>query len=202
MTRPRRSRPSPRTSRPIRVDPLKLGRLIQQKKFGTALLVIALIVLVSLLDHWAGILPVYDDWHRYHGQSFDVMRVVDGDTLVLDIADGEEPTTRIRLWGVDTPEMNSRSSEPPEPWAQEATDYTQSLTANQRVTVHLQDHRLRGRFGRLLAYIELPDGTVLNAALIEQGFSKHDDRWGHDQGPAYDALEQQARQNRRGMWGP
>lgn len=202
MTKPRRSIRSPRTGRPSDRDPLKLARLIQQKKIGTVLIVLGIILVVSLLDHGAGVLPVDNDWHRYHGQAFNVIHVVDGDTLVLDIDDGDQATTRIRLWGVNTPEMNTQSSAAPEPFAQEATDFTQRLTNNQRVTVYLQHHRLRGRYGRLLAYIELPNGTVLNAALIEQGYSKHDDRWSHDQAIAYDRLEQQARQNRRGVWGP
>lgn len=202
MVKPRRSIRSPRTSRPINPDPLKLARLIRQKKFVTVLIGLAIILVLSLLDRWAGVLPVDDDWHRYHGQAFQVMRVIDGDTIILDVADGDQATTRIRLWGVNTPEMNTQSSAAPEPFAQEATDFTKRLTNNQRVTVYLQGHRRRGRYGRLLAYIELPDGTILNAALIEQGYSKHDDRWSHDQCIAYDRIEQQARQNRRGVWGP
>ena len=182
---------------------MKLAKLIQKRKLGTVLIVLAVIILVSLLDHWAGVFPVADDWHRYHGQSFDVVRVVDGDTLVLDVADGEEPTTRIRLWGVNTPEMHiNNPDKPPAPWAQEATAFTRNLAEDQTIRLYLQNHRLRGRYGRLLAYVELPDGTILNAALIEQGLSKHDDRWGHDHAQAYDALEQQARENRRGLWAP
>lgn len=177
--------------------------MLQRRKAGAIVIALAIIVLIALLDRWGGVLPVDDDWHRYHGQTFEVTRAVDGDTLVLNTPDGDEATTRVRLWGVNTAEMNvSDPARPPEPLAQEATDFTQRLTQGQRVTLHLQDHRLRGGFGRLLAYIELPDGRMLNAELIKSGLSKHDDRWSHDHAQAYDELEQQARKDRLGFWAP
>lgn len=176
--------------------------MLKRRKAGGLIIALTIIVLIGVLDRYAGLLPVDDDWHRYHGQTFEVAHVVDGDTLVLRVPDGDEATTRVRLWGVDTAEMNSRDpNQGPDAWAQEATDFTRQLAEDQRVTLHLQAHRLRGGFGRLLAYIELSDGRILNAALIEAGLSKHDGRWGHDQAQTYDTLEQQARRDRRGMWG-
>lgn len=186
----------------LRLGPVELAKLLRRRKAGGLAVALSLIVLVALLDRWVGLFPVDDDWHRYHNQTFEVLRVVDGDTLDLRVADGENATTRIRLWGVDTPEMSNRNNDgPPEPWAQEATDFTRQAVEGQQVTVYLQDHRLRGRYGRLLAYIQMPDGRVLNAALIEQGLSKHDRRWGHDRVDEYDELELFARKNRHGLWG-
>jgi len=182
------------------IDPLLLAQLLRQKKaFG---FVIALLIIVALvtLDRTAGLLPVDDDWHRYHEQSFEVVRVIDGDTLDLRVPDGDQATTRVRLWGVDTPEFARGEGQEDEPWAEQATEFTRAMIQGQRVTLLLQEHRLRGGFGRLLAYVVLPDGRALNAELIENGLSPHDDRWGHDRAHAYDALEQEARQNRRGMW--
>eukprot|EP00752_Nemacystus_decipiens_P016141 g14434.t1 len=190
-----------RLAPPARVNPLHLARMLRRRKLAGLIVVLLIIVSISVLDRRIGVLPVDDDWHRYHGQSFEVARVIDGDTLVLPVPDGDEPTTHVRLWGVDTPEMNRQHPDrPPEPLAQDATDFTQSVTKNQRVTLHLQSHRLRGGFGRLLAYVELPDGTDLNARLIKEGLSEHDDRWSHDRAELYGILEQQARENRRGVW--
>jgi len=47
------------------------------------------------------------DVARYHGKTFTVVNVVDGDTIDVDVPDGEYEHTRIRLWGVDTPETKS-----------------------------------------------------------------------------------------------
>lgn len=183
------------------IDPLVLAQLLRRRK--AAGFVIALLIIIALvtLDRTAGLLPVDDDWHRYHEQSFEVVRVIDGDTIDLRVPDGDKSTTRVRLWGVDTPEMaRGNDGESAEPWAQEATDFTKAAAQGQRVTLILQEHRLRGGFGRLLAYVVLPDGRVLNAELIKNGLSPHDDRWGHDRAEAYADLEQEARQSRRGIW--
>lgn len=199
-----RRTPAQRTAkkkRQIKVDPQRLGRALKQRKAAGLLIALIVIVALALLDHAAGVLPVSDDWHRYHGQTFEVLRVIDGDTFDLSVPDGERATTRVRLWGVNTPEMGKPSKDtPPQPWANEATEFARDLLAGQRVTLYLQEHRLRGGYGRLLAYVRLPDGRFLNAALIENGLSKHDDRWGHDRAETYEQLEQEAREGRRGMW--
>ena len=44
------------------------------------------------------------DFQKYHRKTFTVLEVIDGDTLDVDIPDGEHADTRIRLIGVDTPE--------------------------------------------------------------------------------------------------
>lgn len=177
--------------------------MLRRQKAAGLVIALLLILAIALLDRWAGVLPVDDDWHRFHGQSFDVLRVIDGDTIELSVPDGEYATTRVRLWGVDTPEMNAGDPRtPPDHLAQEATGFTRQAVHGQRVTLHLQDHQLRDRYGRLLAYVELPGGKDLNALLIENGLSEHDDRWGHDRASAYEALELQAQANRRGLWAP
>jgi len=48
-----------------------------------------------------------DDFSRYHAKTFTVVKVVDGDTLDIDVPDDEYDCTRIRLWGIDTPETKS-----------------------------------------------------------------------------------------------
>lgn len=157
------------------------------------------VIAFSVLDHVGGILPVHDDWHRYHGQRFTVVRVIDGDTLDIAVRQGQPPT-RVRLWGVDAPEIAHEPGEESERGGQEATDYLRAMAQGVDVTLRLQDHRLRGRYGRLLAYVELPDGTVLNERLIERGYAKADDRWGHDRFEHYQALQLRAKRNGLGVW--
>ena len=190
--------------RPLtKLTPRQLGRVLNQRKAVGLVIALFLIIAIAVLDRGVNLFPVDDDWHRYHGQRFEVMRVIDGDTIELRSPDGERATTRVRLWGVDTPEMgNPGRNTPPEAFAVEATEFTTRKTRGQYVRVHLQQHRLRGQYGRLLAYIELPNGRVLNAELIKNGLSEHDARWGHDQVEHYDRLEQRAREARKGIWGP
>lgn len=169
------------------------------------MLLIGLLLLLVLiaLDHAGPGLYVTDDLRRYDGQTFEVVRVIDGDTLDLRVRDGGEAFTRIRLWGVDTPEMAARDgSRPAEPYAETASDYTRGLIEGRAVTLHLEPQRERGRYGRLLAYVELPDGTLLNARLIEAGLSPADDRWGHRRMAEFAVLEADAKRRGVGMWEP
>jgi endonuclease YncB( thermonuclease family) len=141
------------------------------------------------------------DWSKYHGRSFTVARVVDGDTLDVDVPDGKHAHTRIRLWGIDTPEMNVGKPElGPQPWAVEATDRARALADGKRVTLELQSHEIRDRYGRLLAYVRLPDGTYLNEQLVLAGLARADRRFPHERMDRYLLLEEQARRDGIGLW--
>ena len=139
------------------------------------------------------------DLSRYDGQRFRVAGVIDGDTLDLAVADGDRPTTRVRLWGVDTPEA-ARDGRPAEPFAENATQRVRELAYGTTVAVTLEPHRPRGRYGRLLAYITLADGSVLNERLLAEGLARADDRWPHRAMGRYTQLQAQARHEGWGLW--
>lgn len=144
-----------------------------------------------------------DDIRRYEGKTFEVAYVIDGDTLDLQTPDPPRATTRIRLWGIDAPEIAHPQyhDKPAEPFGPEATRLTRELCDGKNVTIHLQPHRLRDRSDmRLLAYLTLPDGTSLNERLIAAGLARADDRWDHECFERYAHLERQAKQDRAGMW--
>ncbi len=174
------------------------------KRRGWYVVVTLMVALLLVLADRGGLLvDAGDEFARYDGQTFVVTRVIDGDTLDVDTPDGDERYTRIRLWGVDTPEMARR--DPPrlaEPFAQEATDLTRGLVQGKRVRLILEPHRLRGNYGRLLAFVELPDGTLLNQALLSAGLTPADDRWSHRHIKGFESLEHEAREAGVGLWGP
>ena len=107
--------------------------------------------------------------------------------------------TQVRLWGVDSPEVAGRDR-PAEPFADEARTFTRARTAGGLVTLTLEPHRTRGAFGRLLAHVELPDGTSLNEALLAAGLARADDRWPHALLGRYAQLERAARREGAGIW--
>ncbi len=140
------------------------------------------------------------DVERYHGASFPVVRVVDGDTLHLGVADSGGEMTKVRLIGVDAPEMGSGERERMY-YAQEATAAAGRLAMGQRVTVYLdQQAGSRDRYERLLAYIQLPDGRFLNEELLSQGFAYADLRFKHGYYQKYKQLEASARALKEGLW--
>jgi micrococcal nuclease len=110
------------------------------------------------------------------GQYY-VKRVVDGDTLAL--SNGE----KVRLIGVDTPEYHhsdklrkdaSRSREDAktiQAMGKEAYEFTKGLASGRMVRLEF-DVEKRDKYGRLLAYVYLDDGTFLNARILESGYGR------------------------------
>ncbi|MEM6853667.1 MAG: thermonuclease family protein [Planctomycetota bacterium] len=163
------------------------------------LAVIVGLVAVFLADRWGLLVYAGADAARYDGRTFRVVAVVDGDTLDLDTPDDGQPTTRVRLWGINTPEK-ARDGRPAQAGAAEASERAHALAFGQPVTVRLEPHRLRGKYGRLLVYVILPDGTVLNERLLSEGLARADDRWSHRDMDRYAQLERQAQREGRGLW--
>jgi micrococcal nuclease len=136
------------------------------------------------------------DIEKYHGKTFDVANIVDGDTIDISVPDGNYDNTRIRMWGIDTPETYGGEMY----FAKEAKEFAACLAMGKTVTVHLEQHRSRGKYGRLLAYVQLPDKTILNEQLIEQGFAYADLRFDHSFYHKYKQLQNKAKRNEKGLW--
>ncbi len=122
------------------------------------------------------------------------IRVIDGDTVVLD---GGE---RVRLIGVDTPESVD-PRRPVERFGKEAAAFTRRLAEGKRVGLEYGDETL-DVYGRTLAYIYLPDGTLLNEEIIRQGYGFAYTRFPHRRMEEFVKLERDAREHERGLWAP
>jgi len=94
-------------------------------------------------------------------KSDEVVRVVDGDTVVLRAAG------KSRLIGVDTPEVFGGR----ECFGREASVFARRLLRpGLRVAVE-RDVEERDRYGRTLVYLRLPDGRSFNELLVAEGFA-------------------------------
>jgi micrococcal nuclease len=95
-----------------------------------------------------------------------VVRIVDGDTIQVRIADRLE---RVRYIGMNTPEIHHpRKGE--EPGGREASEVNRELVAGKQVRLEL-DVQERDRYGRLLAYVWVGD-TMVNAELVRRGYAQ------------------------------
>ena len=140
------------------------------------------------------------DLQKYHDGTFTVVNVVDGDTIDIDIADGDDNHTRIRLWGIDTPETRNPKTGVMY-FGPEAGDFTSKLALGKPVHLYLDvENRTRGKYGRLLAYVKLPDGRFLNEVLVAEGFAYADLRFRHSFYNKYKQLEASARSRKKGLW--
>ena len=88
----------------------------------------------------------------------------DGDTIVL--TDGR----KVRYLGIDTPELSS--SDPGElELARQAKQVNAELVQGARLRLEYDLERY-DQYNRLLAYVFLPDGRMLNAELVRRGLAR------------------------------
>ncbi len=151
-------------------------------------------------------------WSVPFGRSFNytdvlVDRVVDGDTLKL------ESGERVRLIGIDTPEMHEsnklykdsqRSGQDTatiQKLGESAYEFTKKLVEGKRVSLEFDTEKY-DKYNRLLAYVYInKDRIFVNAEIIKQGYAslmtippnvKY--------ASLFKKLYQEARDNKRGLW--
>ncbi len=162
-------------------------------------------VALVLIVGWAGLRRLdrvvsTDDLDRYHDRTCRVTRAIDGDTLDVDLPDGDKPVTRIRLWGVDTPEIG-HGGESEMYFGGEAAAFAEQTLEGRSAYLVLSPLRLRDKYGRLLAYVYLERGGLMfNELLLEQGFAYADWRFDHLYDDRFKSLEKRARQLGIGLW--
>ena len=140
-----------------------------------------------------------NDFEKYHEKTFAVVNIVDGDTIDINIPDGEKDYTRIRLWGIDTPETKHPQAGT-QYFGPEAAEFAAKLALGKGAAIYLEERRTRGKFGRLLAYVQLPDSSFLNEVLLTEGFAYADLRFRHSFYHKYKQLEAAARGQKKGLW--
>lgn len=102
-----------------------------------------------------------------------VARVVDGDTIdvLIDLGLKIYTATRLRIRGIDTPELRDR----------DLLERTKAQAAANRVLelapvgsdIVIETHKdKRGKFGRYLADVTLADGRDLGAVLVAEGHAR------------------------------
>jgi micrococcal nuclease len=138
-----------------------------------------------------------DGWERA-----EVVRIVDGDTIVVVVAGREE---RVRYIGIDTPE-SVQPSTPIECFGREASNENERLVEGR--TIYLErDVSNTDRFGRLLRYVHVDDPhsdewLFVNLELVRRGYAnavtfppdvEHE--------TALSTAEREAREAGRGLWG-
>ncbi|MGH9870226.1 MAG: thermonuclease family protein [Candidatus Polarisedimenticolia bacterium] len=126
-----------------------------------------------------------------------VVAVVDGDTIKVELSSSVET---IRLIGVDTPET-VHPQKPVEHFGKEASAFTNRMAIGKIVRLEGDaDGANRDKYGRLLRYVFLPDGKLLNAEIIAQGYGFAYTRFPFTRMEEFRGLERQARESNLGLW--
>ncbi len=133
---------------------------------GTALVIFAL---VYQLMGWTFLnTPEKGGVVNTLGTYYRVTKVTDGDTLHVDIEGVDE---KVRLIGINTPETVDPRAEV-QCFGKEASQEMKELAEGKNVRLEYDDtQNLRDTYGRLLAYVYLEDGQMINRKMIAEGYA-------------------------------
>lgn len=161
-------------------------------EFVVTFLLLAAIYFVWTYDK----LPGNNNSSMYDG-PYEVVKVVDGDTIKLDI-DGE--TTTVRLIGIDTPESVHPDQAKNVPEGKLASNHTKELLGKNDVFIEYGEEPY-DKYGRVLAYVYINDDTMVNAEILNDGYAQVMTIKPNNKYEEYfKQLEQDARNNDRGLW--
>lgn len=132
--------------------------------------------------------------------TYQVTRYVDGDTIVVDM-DGRNET--VRFIGIDTPETHKPNT-PVQCYGPAAAAHTKNVISQSGGRVRLAADPLgtnRDRYDRLLRYVYLPDGTLVNELNIRAGYAFAYPFFPFSKKEQFAAAQLEAQTARRGLWG-
>ncbi len=122
-----------------------------------------------------------------------VTRIVDGDTIQIDTGQ------KVRYLGMNTPETVD-PRRPVQCFGKEASAYNKNLVLNKKVKL-VKDVSETDKYGRLLRYVYLEDGTFVNLKLVQEGYA-YSDTFPPDVAHVADFVkaQKQAREEKLGLW--
>ena len=137
-----------------------------------------------------------------------VSRVVDGDTFKM--SNGE----KVRLLGIDSPEKYEsqkldRDAEDKgmdkktiKRLGELSSEYVKNLVEGKHVyLVKEPNYQDRDKYGRLLRYVYLEDGTFVNGKIVQDGYAQVYENFPVSKLEELRKYQQEARENKRGLWG-
>ncbi len=130
---------------------------------------------------------------------YPVVHVFDGDTFSIDI-DGE--IKRVRLIGINTPETSEKYRSV-ECFGKEATERAVELLGGKQVRLEEDSTQANiDAHGRILRYVFLEDGRLLNQLMIEEGFGKEYTFKGSEYKyqKEFRQAENKAKEESKGLW--
>lgn len=126
-----------------------------------------------------------------------VIQFADGDTITVDMAGTQE---RVRMIGVDTPETHD-PRKPVQCFGEAASNFTKQLIGTDNVRLEADPlNSNRDRYDRLLRYVYLPDGRLVNAEIIKQGYGFAYTNFPVTKADEFRSYEKEAREASRGLW--
>lgn len=161
----------------------------------TSILTAAILAAVSLLY---GQIPKFSiEAPAITPGFYRVTHITDGDTIEVDMSG---TTEKIRMIGIDTPETKKPNA-PVQCFGPQASAFTTTALTGKSVRLEADPtNDNRDRYGRLLRYVYLQDGSLLQEKLIEQGYSFAYTVFQFQKAELFTTLQRQAQEAKIGLW--
>lgn len=172
----------------------------RRRKQGISLAAVLLALFIALGQYYGW----FDSLSRGVVQNqpglYIVDHYVDGDTIAVDMNGKVEI---VRFIGIDTPETHKPNT-PVQCYGAAAAAHTQNAIKAAGNKVRLASDSLdtdRDRYGRLLRYVYLADGTLLNELNIREGYAFYYPYFPFSKKTEFKAAQDDARAAQKGLWG-
>lgn len=152
----------------------------------SAIILVAALIYTQFENRSTGVKPAEPGALPEGAFSGRVVAVTDGDTIKVLHQNRE---VKVRLHGVDCPEKK-------QDYGTRAKQFTSDVVFGKDVNVEVRSH---DRYGRVVGWVSLRDGKVLNVELVREGYAW----WYKEYAPVEKSLsdaEAEARSNRAGLW--
>lgn len=160
---------------------------------------------------WKYIVPKLEQKDTKDKRAYLVKKVNDGDTFEVEI-DGK--SEKVRMLGIDTPEKwdsdkferdlerTGKDKETIKKLGTLSSDFTTRLIRGKKVIL-MPDTKGddKDRYGRLLRYVYLEDGTFVNLKIVEEGYANAYRKFKVSKQNEFIQAENQAREKKKGLWG-
>ena len=169
----------------------------QRRLVSLLVLVITFVVWFGQSQGWFG--KVAKQAEVSQPGLYTISHFVDGDTISVNM-NGKIET--IRFIGIDTPETHKPNT-PVQCYGPAAAAETKTLITNAGSKVRLgsdPDSTNRDRYDRLLRYVYLPDGTLVNEFLVQNGYAFYYPYFPFTKSEQFKKAEQAAIAANKGLW--
>ncbi len=170
-----------------------------RRKKAKRTLIITIIALCLAFAQQKGYLqPIEQKASQNQPGLYKVTTFTDGDTITIDMNGTEE---KVRFIGVDTPETHDPRKSV-QCFGMAAANYTKNLIGLNRVRLESDPTNTnRDRYNRLLRYVYLPDGRLVNAEIIKQGYGFAYTYFPFTKLDEFVSYQKEAEMNKLGLWG-
>lgn len=171
------------------------------KKFRTDLGIILLLILFGgfwFLQHQGWLQSTNSETIKSPPSGYyRVLKVDDGDTVIVEM--NGQPQT-VRFIGVDTPEIHD-PRKVVQCFGRAASQFTKTLIGDNFVRLEADPLSSNyDRYNRLLRYLFLPDGRLVNIEIITSGYGFAYTSFPFTKSSEFSTAQKAARQQNLGLW--